>query len=173
MRAILIAAGAAALFLGGCETLQTAGLAPPPAEAATPAAAPSTNAEPSLLEAERRVAADAQARGYEQAIASALHADGFLVRPGAITTFSQAAPPPAAPLGGPVFWQNDKVTVSASGDMGLTSGRYVQVLPGVEAAQGRYIMVWRKDGAGDWRIFSETRVPDPPRAPVRATARRR
>jgi ketosteroid isomerase-like protein len=45
--------------------------------------------------------------------------------------------------------------------MGMTSGRYVQVESGSHAIQGRYIVVWRKDAAGQWRALSEIRTPDP------------
>ena len=69
----------------------------------------------------------------------------------------------------PFSWQPDRVEVSGSGDMGMTSGRYVQVITGAEAQQGRYVVVWRRDG-GDWKVLTETRIPDPPRA---APARRR
>jgi ketosteroid isomerase-like protein len=62
-----------------------------------------------------------------------------------------------------MYWQPDRVEVSGSGDMGMTSGRYVQVITGAEARQGRYVVVWRRDGSGDWKILTETRIPDPPR----------
>jgi ketosteroid isomerase-like protein len=51
--------------------------------------------------------------------------------------------------------------------MGMTSGRYVQVMSGSEAVQGRYVVVWRRDSSGDWKALTETRVPDPPRAAAR------
>lgn len=176
MRVLLLTVALGALC--ACETFPGATGAAAQTPAATPAAysAPA-GGEQALLEAERRVATQAQERGYAAAISSALGPNGFLVRPG--QTLGPADPAPAAtPSAGPVFWQNDRIQISRSGDMGVTSGRYVQVLPGVEAAQGRYLMVWRKDEAGEWRILTETRVPDPPRAAAaRATtpaaARRR
>jgi hypothetical protein len=171
----LMAVAAAVTALCACETLQVGSSnasAQTPAATAAPVAV--TGAEQQLLEAERRVAAAAQARGYGPALSSSLASDGFLVRPG--QTLGPSDPAQAnTPNAGPVFWQNDRVVLSRGGDMGMTSGRYVQVLPGVEAAQGRYIMVWRKDEAGEWRIVTETRVADPPRraTPAPAPARRR
>jgi ketosteroid isomerase-like protein len=94
--------------------------------------------------------------------------EGMSIRPG--VTYGAAeverglAPPANA---GPIYWQPDRVHVSASGDMGMTSGRYVQVMTGSEAVQGRYLVVWRRDGDGQWKALTETRVPDPPRAPAR------
>jgi ketosteroid isomerase-like protein len=48
--------------------------------------------------------------------------------------------------------------------MGMTSGRFVQVITGSEAVQGRFVVVWRRDSAGEWRALTETRIPDPPRS---------
>jgi ketosteroid isomerase-like protein len=66
-----------------------------------------------------------------------------------------------------MYWQPDRVEVSNSGDMGMTSGRYVQVISGAEAQQGRYVVVWRRDSEGAWKILTEARIPDPPRAAPR------
>ena len=63
-----------------------------------------------------------------------------------------------------MYWQPDRVHVSSSGDMGMTSGRYVQVMTGAEAVQGRYVVVWRRERPGEWKVLTETRVADPPRA---------
>ena len=52
----------------------------------------------------------------------------------------------------------------------MTSGRYVQVITGAEAPQGRGVMVWRRDSAGDGKVLTETRIPDPPRPARRRKA---
>ncbi|MBK8544695.1 MAG: hypothetical protein IPL62_14780 [Caulobacteraceae bacterium] len=54
----------------------------------------------------------------------------------------------------------------------MTSGRYVQVITGAEAQQGRYVVVWRRDGSGDWKVLTETRIPDPARSQAAAARRR-
>jgi ketosteroid isomerase-like protein len=141
----------------------------------TPAASANTNntapavftppPEQQLLELERQLSAAAQDAGLGGALATVMHPEGVVIRPGVVLSGSEAitrglAPPAGA---GPMYWQPDRVEVSNSGDMGMTSGRYVQVITGSEAVQGRYVVVWRRDSAGEWRVLTETRVPDPPR----------
>jgi ketosteroid isomerase-like protein len=178
----LILASMAALALAGCETMPDF-LAPPSSTTestpapSTPAPAPLVAAptpEQQLLELERRLAANAQTQGLGAALAPALDpVDGFVIRPGVIYQGQDQVPAAlgTAASGGPVFWQADRVYVSGGGDMGVTSGRYVQVVTGAEAIQGRYLVVWRRDAAGEWKALTETRVPDPARA--RTTTRRR
>src|SRR5262249_43733114 len=99
--------------------------------------------------------------------------DGFVIRPGAVVTGAEAVQRSLNAAGsGPIFWQADRVFVSERGDMGMTSGRYVQVLHGTQAIQGRYVAVWRRDASGEWKLLSETRVNDPQAAPA-PTRRRR
>lgn len=173
MRILLVAA--AAVSLSACETLNeafqpTTGATTTSAAAAEPTAitAPAApmNAEQQLLEAERLLAADAQERGLGAALAGALDpTQGFVVRPGSeLQSASEVTAALPHTATGPIFWQPDRVITSAGGDMALTSGRYVQVVRGAEAQQGRYVIVWRRV-SGEWRILNETRTPDP--APVR------
>lgn len=172
----------AAIALGACETtpefLQepNAGSTAPTASAPPPAQATATRYAPppeqQLLELERQLSRTAQTDGLGGALASVIDPnDGMVIRPG--VTYSSAdevARGLASPAGaGPMYWQPDRVHVSSSGDMGMTSGRYVQVMSGSEAVQGRYVVVWRRDSSGDWKALTETRVPDP----ARATPRRR
>lgn len=128
--------------------------------------------EQQLLELERQLSAAAQDAGLGGALAPAMAENGMVIRPGVMLTGTEEitrglAPPAGA---GPMYWQPDRVEVSSSGDMGMTSGRYVQVITGAEAHQGRYVVVWRRNGSGDWKILTETRIPDPPRS---AAVRRR
>ncbi|MBI1250086.1 MAG: hypothetical protein GC189_01265 [Alphaproteobacteria bacterium] len=139
----------------------------------TVAAAPARDPEQVLLDAERALAGDVQTRGLGPALASALdYTDGFAVRSGNIYQGPDAVQNGlATPANiGPVFWQADRAFVSTAGDMGMTSGRYAQILEGREAIQGRYVIVWRKDAAGNWRVLSETRTADPPTPPPAAPA---
>lgn len=177
----LVLASVAALALAGCETMPDFLQPPSSTPAATPVAtqpvvmvaAPS--AEQQLLELERSLAANAQAQGLGAALAPMLDpTDGFVIRPGVVYQGQDQVPAAlgSAATGGPVFWQADRVYVSQGGDMGVTSGRYVQVVTGAEAIQGRYLVVWRRDSAGEWKALTETRVPDPPRARATTTRRR-
>jgi ketosteroid isomerase-like protein len=186
MRLLLLVTAASAL--SACETMQESwdrAWTPPPAGSAavedtteppretTIQIAP--NSRQQLLEMERELAAAAQERGLGSAIAEVIDpVDGFVIRPGA--TYEGAAAVQsglATTVNRPIFWQPDKIFVSAAGDMGVTSGRYVQVLPGSEAIQGRYLIVWRRDAMGQWKALSETRTADPPTVTTAAPRRRR
>ena len=173
MRLMLAIIAAAAL--AACQTMPefmqptSSGAAPAASAQAASTTAPTTFAQPpdqQLLELERQVSAAAQERGLGGALASVMDPDeGMSIRPGvtySATEVERGLAPPAN--AGPIYWQPDRVHVSASGDMGMTSGRYVQVMTGSEAVQGRYVVVWRRDAAGEWKALTETRVPDPPRA---------
>ncbi|HVZ99838.1 MAG TPA: nuclear transport factor 2 family protein [Caulobacterales bacterium] len=161
LRTILVCCALAAL--GACETLPpvlTGATTSRPAPAATPVSYEPTP-EQQLLDLERRLAAQSQEQGLGAALGGALDpADGFILRPGEVLSGADAVHQ-SLNQGGPVFWQPDKVFVSSGGDMGVTSGRYVEVVAGSEAVQGRYLATWRKDANGEWRLLSETRVPDP------------
>jgi hypothetical protein len=178
MRYLLVAL--ATIGLGACETMPeflqqptTPGRTPTATSPAASTTAPATPArytappDQQLLELERQLARTAQEEGLGGAIASVISpGDGMVIRPGVTySTADEISRGLAAPAGaGPIYWQPDRVHVSSSGDMGMTSGRYVQVMSGSEAVQGRYVVVWRRDSAGEWKALTETRVPDPPRA---------
>lgn len=167
---------AAVLAVAACGTTPSAfAQSSVTAVAGTPASSSTFTPPPEqqLLELERQLSAAAQHGGLGNALASAIHPDGMVIRPGATLTGAEAiASGLTSPAGaGPMYWQPDRVEVSSSGDMGMTSGRYVQVLTGAEALQGRYVVVWRRDGAGDWKILTETRIPDPRRTTPAATRR--
>ena len=148
-------------------TPETAPLSFAAVDTASPAAAPAFHPPPDqqLLELERQLSAAAQAHGLGSALATVIDPnDGMAVRAGVTYTAATIERGLTPPVGaGPIYWQADRVEVSSSGDMGMTSGRYVQVMTGAEAIQGRYIVVWRRDGAGEWKVLAETRVADPPR----------
>jgi hypothetical protein len=175
MRQIL--AVLAAVALGACETMPefmqqptTSSSAATTSYADTSTPAASSYAPPpdqQLLELERQLSASAQDYGLGGALASVIDpTDGMVIRPGVVySSAEEISAGLTAPSGaGPMYWQPDRVHVSASGDMGMTSGRFVQVITGSEAVQGRFVVVWRRDSAGEWRALTETRIPDPPRS---------
>lgn len=176
MRQMFIVLAATALM--ACETLPEFATAQPlgpaynaPASDSPPQPSPfAPPPEQQLLELERQLSAAAQERGLGAALSDVIDPlEGIAIRSGVTYTaadITQGLAPPAN--AGPIYWQPDRVHVSNSGDMGVTSGRYVQVVTGSEAVQGRYVVVWRRQGGGEWQVLTETRVADPPR-----TVRRR
>lgn len=173
MRLALVLVATAAL--AACETMPEFMTQPAPSSSPAAATAPAPQAQPAsftpppdqqLLELERQLSTTAQERGLGAAMASVMDTqDGISVRPGAVYTAATVEQGLATPAGGgPIYWQADRVHVSSSGDMGVTSGRYVQVMTGREAIQGRYVVVWTRERGGEWRVLAETRVPDPARA---------
>lgn len=173
-----------ATLLVACETVPSGFAQTPPrgptaltaTNASTAAPQPAASFRPppdqQLLELERQLAATAQERGLGGALASALDPnEGVSIRAGVTYTVADIERGLAPPAGaGPIYWQPDRVEVSSSGDMGMTSGRYVQVMTAAEAVQGRYVVVWRRDTDGAWKILTETRIADPARP---AAVRRR
>jgi hypothetical protein len=156
--------------LAACETMPAysqTGVLTPSAAAQTTSFAPPPDQQ--LLELERQLSATAQEQGLGGALATVMDPNaGISIRPGVTYTAADVAQGLAPPANaGPMYWQPDRVHVSSSGDMGMTSGRYVQVITGTEAVQGRYLVVWRRDAGGDWKALTETRIPDPPRAAPR------
>lgn len=157
--------------LAGCQSVQT-GFRETFSTTGVATTSASTTSDPTrymtpeqqLIELERRLAAAAQDQGLGGALAPVLDpVDGFVLRPGVLYQ-GQGTMEVGLNSGvsGPIMWQPDRVFVAEDGDMGVTSGRYVQVVPGAEAIQGRYLAVWRKDSVGEWKLLSESRVADPP-----------
>lgn len=143
----MAAAALAALLLSGCASLQ-----------------PEVTAQLSLLEADRAFARLVAEQGVKAAFTQTMDpVDGMVVRPGA--SFTGAAQIQAnvgqGGMSEQLFWQADKSHLARSADLGVTSGRFVRVINGVETAQGRYVIVWRKDAAGQWRGLIDLNVDDP------------
>ncbi|MGE3302541.1 MAG: hypothetical protein AB7M12_05455 [Hyphomonadaceae bacterium] len=163
----------------GGSTVTSAPLPPPPAPygssgsttgysasatATAPPTSPSTYAAPAaptlqgpLADAERRLAIAAQERGLAVGLAELADPDtiiltvmGTLRGPDEIR---KGLAPPAAY--GPIFMQpSGNGVMSGYGDLGSTTGSYLQWIKGQEAGFGRYLLVWRKDALNRWRIHS-------------------
>ena len=76
-------------------------------------------------------------------------------------------------------WSATKVDVSASGDLGYTSGFYQMTVNNAAGApmteKGKYVTVWKKQPGGEWKviedIFNADAVPPPPAPVARVRAR--
>jgi ketosteroid isomerase-like protein len=58
-----------------------------------------------------------------------------------------------------VSWKAIRVEVSDSGDLGVTSGTYVESYKGSDGKlvtnHGKYVCVWRRDNAGEWKAVHD------------------
>ena len=132
-------------------------------------------AEKSLAEAK---AADqafsdyAQTAGMAEAFAKYMDAvDGKMISPGDVTT-GEAAIRAAFkdwPADLKMTWVPDMGHGSSGGDMAVTSGRWKRERGGAVVAEGRYVTVWRKNAAGEWKGLVDIGAPDPAPQPPAAT----
>jgi ketosteroid isomerase-like protein len=131
------------------------------------------SADQALLEADRALAVAVQDRGLGSGIADVAELDAMVLTPSGVFTGIEQIRVGLKPTGnaGQLFWVPEKASMGSSGDYGSTTGRYVQVLRGAEAVQGRYVTVWRKDSSRTWKVVSTTAlpvriVPPPPPKPL-------
>ena len=87
-------------------------------------------------------------------------------------SWQQAAIDGTREVMGPVFaaegysltWEPDVASSSETGDMGWTSGRYINHRKGSSGTivqTGRYLTIWKRQANGAWRVDLDTGVPDP------------
>jgi ketosteroid isomerase-like protein len=110
----------------------------------------------------------AQTAGMAEAFAKYMDAvDGKLISPGAVTTGTADIRKAfeAWPQGLKMTWAPDMGHGSASGDLAVTSGRWVRERESKVVAEGRYVTVWRKNEAGEWKGVIDIGAPDPTPAP--------
>jgi len=129
--------------------------------AACAAPRPPDEAASALLEADRAFAADAEAHGVHAAFMAAMAPDAVIFRPEPVLAHAWLdAHPEWADV---VAWQVDRVELSATADLGVTSGTWtLRPSAGAEvSAQGRYVTVWRwRDGR--WQAVLDHGVSLPP-----------
>ncbi|UCF21144.1 MAG: DUF4440 domain-containing protein [Gemmatimonadota bacterium] len=122
----------------------------------------------SLIEAEHAFAQAAADRGVRDAFQSFLADDGILFRPRATNAQEWLRQQPATP--GLLSWEPAYADVSASGDLGLTTGpwsfRPDSSSPAV--SHGNYFTIWRRVAAGPWKaVIDHGTFNPPPAAAVR------
>ncbi len=68
----------------------------------------------------------------------------------------------------------DSVTVARSGDLAYETGHYVMTMSGADGKpapeNGHYIVVWRKQADGVWKVAADVPVSDPPEGAASPTA---
>ena len=66
-----------------------------------------------------------------------------------------------------ISWRPRKVDVARSGELGYTSGRYRMSFRDASGKKisdtGKYLMVWRKQRAGTWKVLFDMSNSDKPR----------
>lgn len=128
--------------------------------------------ERSLLVADRAYAQQSLDEGAPAAFRAMMAPEGsILARPqgeflGAELA-ARAFTTNASPDADVIYWDPDRVWISADDTMGVTSGRFVRTLNGENTEQGRYVTVWRRDQDGAWKAdlsMANNDTPAPPRA---------
>ncbi|MEO5989530.1 MAG: nuclear transport factor 2 family protein [Candidatus Eisenbacteria bacterium] len=137
---------------------------------AAPAATSATEADV-LVESEHAFAAMAKAQGIRAAFVEWLAPTGVIFRPGPVLGRKSYESRPAGP--GRLAWDPDHAVMSASGDMGWTTGPWTfrtdssQIEP---VAYGQFVTVWRKQADGSWRAAIDAGISHGP-APSVVTQR--
>lgn len=94
--------------------------------------------------------------------------DSLMIAPGSMTKGAEAIRAEFAtwPADLKMSWEPDGGFGAASGEIAVTTGRYTRTRAGETVGEGRYVTVWRKDEAGDWKGVMDIGNPDPPPAIV-------
>lgn len=123
-------AGCAAILMTGCET-----------------AAPTAD---DIVAAERAFAADGYARGVKLSFLAYSSPDAVVFAPAPVNAHEnlRAAPDQDQnPARGRLVWWPLYAGISASGDLGFTTGPYAIG----EDRRGHYFTIWKKQPGGDWK----------------------
>ena len=121
----------------------------------------------SLVEAERSFARTSEGKGIREAFLAWLAPDAIVFRPGpdeGRPIYEKMDPANPAVL----TWGPEIADVSASGELGYTSGPY-ELRPGRDAEPtgfGRYVSVWKKQPDGTWRVVLDAGITHPQEGPL-------
>jgi ketosteroid isomerase-like protein len=145
-----------------------AAAAQPQAAASAPVARTSKAAE-SLLNADRALAAESPAIGFEAAYAKAMAPDARKLDGGQQPTIgldSILALMARYPAGLSIDWTPEEAVVAESGELGFTWGRYVASVRDsngkLVVQYGKYLDVWKRQSDGVWRWIADIGNDNPP-----------
>jgi hypothetical protein len=123
------------------------------------AAAPDPMSAP-IVAAENAFSADARRYGTRLAFLAHFDAGSWLFRPYPVDALAALARD--ADDGAPLEWSPDTVGVSASGDMGFTSGPWSAHAAGTdELVHGHFLTVWKRGDDGIWRVQVDAGIGHP------------
>lgn len=117
-----------------------------------------------LIQAERDFAQDSVARGTRDAFIAAFAEDGigFQPHPVKVKEDFQKRPAPPGPRRGLLNWSPLVAEISQAGDLGYTTGPFVQEnLQTKEKSHGLYSSVWKKQPDGTWKVVLDIGVAVP------------
>lgn len=136
---------------------------------------PQTSPDPVVLvEAERAFARDAAEKGTRAGFLAHLGEESVMFEPGPVDARATWEAREARP--GLLSWEPAHAAISASGDLGFTTGPW-EFRPGGPAdepvAFGEYATVWRKEADGAWKFAADIGIghgphPGPPAEPILA-----
>lgn len=113
-----------------------------------------------LLRADRALAKTSADKGFATALAGVLTDDARLHREGAFpVTSKQEILTALNAHPAKVVWSPLQARVASSGDLGYTLGKEQ-----VDAEEGHYLRIWKKQGDGAWKVVLDVFYPLPPTA---------
>jgi ketosteroid isomerase-like protein len=125
-----------------------------------------------LVEAERSFARTSEEKGIREAFLAWLAPDAVVFRPAPVEgrpVYERMDPANPTVL----TWAPEIADVSASGELGYTSGPY-ELRPSRGAdptGSGHYISIWKKQPNGAWRVVLDAGIPHASAGPPPATVR--
>jgi len=120
----------------------------------------------SLVEAERAFSRTSEEKGIREAFLTWLAPDAIVFRPGPVEgrpVYEKMDPANPAVL----TWGPEIADVSASGELGYTSGPYeLRSGRGAEPTGfGHYVSIWKRQPDGAWRVILDAGIPHGPQGP--------
>lgn len=112
-----------------------------------------------LVEAERSFAQSAKVMGTRDAFLTWLADSAVIFQP--LPENGKESWKKRQPSKSVIAWEPDFAEISASGDLGVTSGPwrfYPADSPGIPAAWGMFISVWRPQSNGGWQVVADIGV---------------
>lgn len=122
----------------------------------------------SLIESEKAFSKTSEDRGIREAFLTWLAPDAIVFRPGPVEgrpVYEKMDPAEPAVLA----WEPEFAEISASGELGFTTGPY-RIRPRRDAEPagfGHYVSVWRKQPDGSWKVFLDIGVEHGPVSPAK------
>jgi ketosteroid isomerase-like protein len=148
----------------------------PPARVERAAAPPRMDDTASLAAAETAFAAHSVREDMRAAFLAAFAPDGVFVRNAWVVSNDWLRDKPAPPI--VLDWRPQYVEVAASGELGLSTGPWKitsKAKPETPPTYGQFVSVWRREGAGPWKVAVDLGISHPAdalwKAPLEARPR--